>query len=335
MRVLITGGAGFIGSHTALELIAARHEPVLLDNLCNASAGVLTALAELSDKDVPFVEGDIRDRHLLDGVFGDGGFEAVIHLAGLKAVGESVEQPLRYYESNVSGSVRLLELMTRHGVKSLVFSSTASLYAGASEPLREDSPIAPLSPYARSKRMVEEILQDLRASDPGWRISILRYFNASGAHPSGLLGESPRGTPKNLLPSIAQVAAGRARLLEIYGSDYPTSDGTCIRDYVHVTDVARAHVKALEALANSSRLLLHNLGTGRGHSTLEVVRAFEHASGRQVPYSLVARRPGDRPFVCADSSRAQEELGWTATQGLDQICEDAWRWNRSHPDGFG
>ena len=336
MKVLVTGGAGYIGSHTALELLAAGHEPVLLDNFSNASPAVLPALARLAGREVPCVEGDIRDGRFLDNVFEDGRFSAVVHLAALKAVGESVSDPLRYYSHNVTGSACLLERMVRHRVRSLVFSSTATVYGAASAaPVTEDAPTAAMSPYARTKLVVEEMLRDLHSADGRWRISVLRYFNAAGAHPSGQIGESPAGTPGNLLPRIGQVAGGQGGQFEVFGGDYPTPDGTCVRDYVHVVDIARAHIEALGALAGEPRFLTHNLGTGRGHSTLEVLRAFERASGRTIPFSMASRRPGDAPVLQADPRRARAELGWTATRGLDQICSDLWRWVSACPDGFG
>ena len=335
MKVLITGGAGYIGSHTALEMLAAGHEAVLLDNFSNASRRALSALAALTCRGVPFVEGDIRDVDLLDGLFEDGDFAAVVHLASLKAAGDSAAEPLCYYANNVGGTISLLQRMARHGVKRLVFSSSASIYGPASTPLTEESPTAPASPYGRTKLVVEELLRDLHVADSGWCISILRYFNAAGAHPSGLIGEDPSGTPRNLLPYIAQVAVGRRDRLEVFGDDYPTPDGTCIRDYLHVVDLARAHVQALDYLSVEPRLAVHNLGTGRGCSVLEVLRAFERSSGRSVPYRVVARRPGDAAVSFANPSRARDELGWSAARDIDRICVDLWRWQSSRPNGFG
>ena len=334
MKVLVTGGAGYIGSHTVLELLEAGHEAVVLDNFSNSSPGSLRALGVLANRDIPFVEGDVRDGDLLDGVFGGGSFDAVIHFAALKAVGESVAEPLRYFANNVTGTAGLLEAMTTHGVRTLVFSSSATVYAPSSAALTEESPTAPASPYGRTKHLGEELLRDLHIADPDWRISCLRYFNAVGAHPSGLIGEDPIGVPKNLLPYIAQVAVGRRERLEVFGDDYPTPDGTCIRDYLHVMDLARAHVLALDYLGREGGYAVHNLGTGRGSSVLEAVRAFERASGRSIPRRVVARRPGDMPVQCADPRRARDELGWTAKWDLDRICADLWRWQSSHPNGF-
>ena len=334
MKVLVTGGAGYIGSHTVLELLAAGHEAVLLDNLSNSSLRAVNALGALANRDIPFVEGDVRDSDLLDGVLGGGNFDAVIHFAALKAAGESVAEPLRYYVNNVTGTAGLLEAMTAHGVRTLVFSSSATVYAPSSAALTEEYPTAPASPYGRTKHLGEELLRDLHSADPDWRISCLRYFNAVGAHPSGEIGEDPMGIPRNLLPYIAQVAVGRRERLEVFGDDYPTPDGTCIRDYLHVVDLARAHVLALDYLGREGGYAVHNLGTGRGHSVLEVMHAFERASGRSVPYRVAARRPGDVPFLCADPTRARDELGWTAQWDLDRICADLWRWQSSHPNGF-
>ena len=334
MKVLVTGGAGYIGSHTVLELLEAGHEAVVLDNFSNSSPRAVRALGALANRDIPFVEGDVRDGDLLDGVFGGGNFDAVIHFAALKAVGESVTEPLRYFVNNVTGTAGLLEAMTTHGVRTLVFSSSATVYAPSSAALTEESPAAPASPYGRTKHLGEELLRDLHVADRAWRISCLRYFNAVGAHRSRLIGEDPIGVPRNLLPYIAQVAVGRRERLEVFGDDYPTPDGTCIRDYLHVADLARAHVLALDYLGREGGYAVHNLGTGRGRSVLEAVRAFEQASGRSVPYRVASRRPGDVPFLCADPSRARDELGWTAQWDLDRICADLWRWQSSHPNGF-
>ena len=335
MRVLLTGGTGYIGSHTAVELLTAGHEVVLLDNLVNSSAGAVTAIRAVTGRDVPFIQGDIRDSETLDGVFRTHDVDAVIHFAALKAVGESVERPDVYHDVNVTGSERLIERMAAHNVTTLVFSSSASVYGDpASTPITEDCPTWPQSPYARTKRDVEDLLRDLHDDDPRWRISILRYFNAVGAHPSGQLGEDPKGVPGNLLPYIAQVAAGRRERLEVFGDDYPTPDGTGIRDYLHVVDLARGHLAALDYIRRSPGVGLHNLGTGRGHSVLEVVHAFESASNRTIPYRVTARRPGDVAVSCADVSRAREQLGWTATHDLRKVCEDLWLWQSSHPHGY-
>jgi UDP-glucose 4-epimerase len=325
MKILVTGALGYIGSHTCVELIAAGHQPVALDNLSNSSISVLDRGQRMA-----FIEADIRDRAALDAAFVAHSFDAVIHFAGLKAVGESVEQPLRYYDNNVSGSVALFDTMQQHGVKTLVFSSSATVYGDpATVPIREDFPLSATNPYGRSKLFIEEILRDLLKADPSWRIALLRYFNPAGAHESGLIGEAPHGIPNNLLPYIAQVAAGQRDKLSVYGADYPTPDGTGLRDYIHVVDLALGHVKTLAKLATGNGLLTYNLGTGRGNSVLEMVRAFESASGKAVPYQIVARRPGDIAACYADPALAQAELGWKAERGIAQMCADAWRWQTS------
>ena len=338
MKVLVTGGAGYIGSHTVLELLAAGHDAVVLDNFSNASPRALSGLTALAGRKVVWIEGDIRDGGCLDAVFGDGDFDAVIHFAGLKAAGESVAEPLRYYASNVAGTVRLLERMETHGVRTLVFSSSATVYrvVGADDyaPRGEGAPTGPESPYGRTKLIVEELLHDLCAANPDWRVSVLRYFNAVGAHPSGTIGEDPTGIPRNLLPCIAQVAVGRRELLEVFGNDYPTRDGTCVRDYLHVDDLARAHIRAVDYLGRNPGFAVHNLGTGRGSTVFEAIRAFERASGQSIPYRVVARRPGDVPVYVADPALARAELGWTAEWDLDRMCADLWRWQSTHPDGF-
>ena len=334
MKVLITGGAGYIGLHTAAELLENGHEVVLLDNLSNAARGAIPALSGLVNRAVPFERGDVRDEEFLDAVFDEGRFDAVMHLAALKAVGESVKDPLRYYSNNAAGTVCLLQRMAAHGVKTLIFSSSATVYRESPELLAETHSTEPSSPYGRAKLFEEEILRDLHAADPEWRISILRYFNAVGAHPSGLIGEDSTRTSGNLLPCIGQVVLGRVERLEVFGDDYLTPDGTCVRDYLHVTDLARAHISALNFLVPEPRLALHNLGTGRGHSVLKVIRAFERASGQAVPYRIVARRAGDAAISCANPVRAEAELGWTAARGLDRICADQWRFLCSHPNGF-
>ena len=335
MKILVTGGAGYIGSHTAIELAAAGHDVVVLDNLSNGTRAAVEAIGHLAGRAVPLVEGDIRDPACLDETLARHGFEAVLHFAALKAVGESTAEPLRYYQNNVAGTACLLERMAAHGVKTLVFSSSAAVYGDpASMPISEDCPPDPKSPYARTKLVVEGMLHDMHAADPDWRISILRYFNAVGAHPSGEIGEDPVGEPQNLLPFVAQVAVGRREQLRIFGNDYPTPDGTGIRDYLHVVDLARGHVRALDHLATGAGVSVHNLGTGRGHSVLEVVRAFETVSGKKVPYRLSGKRPGDVAVSYADPAKAADELGWTARFDLPRICEDLWRWQSARPHGF-
>lgn len=327
MKILVTGGLGYIGSHTCVALIEAGHEPVALDNLSNTSVAVIDRVARITGKTIGFIEADIRDRAALDAAFGAHQIGAVVHFAGLKAVGESVEQPLRYYDNNISGSVTLFEAMHQHNVKTLVFSSSATVYGDpASVPIREHFPLSATNPYGRSKLVIEDILRDLQRADPSWRIALLRYFNPVGAHESGLIGEEPNGIPNNLLPYIAQVADGRRAFLSVYGGDYPTPDGTGVRDYIHVVDLADGHVKTLSKLATSSGIFTYNLGTGRGNSVLEMVRAFEQASGKAVPYQIVARRPGDIAACYADASLAEGELGWKAQRDVAQMCADAWRW---------
>ena len=327
MKILVTGGLGYIGSHTCVELIEAGHEPIALDNLCNTSTAVQARVEKITGRPLAFVEADIRDRAALDAVFTAHQFDAVIHFAGLKAVGESVAQPLRYYDNNVAGSVNLFEAMQHHNVKTLVFSSSATVYGDpASVPISEHFPLSATNAYGRSKLMIEEILRDLIIADPSWRIALLRYFNPVGAHESGLIGEEPNGIPNNLLPYIAQVAEGRRDKLSVYGNDYPTPDGTGLRDYIHVVDLALGHVKTLTKLATAPGILTYNLGTGHGNSVLEMVRAFEHASGKAVPYQIVARRPGDIAACYADPSLAKAELGWTAERDIAQMCADSWRW---------
>ncbi len=335
--ILVTGGAGFIGSHATLELLRAGHDVVVLDSLVNSRREAVERVAALAGREVPFVEADVRDRAALDALFARHSVGAVIHFAGLKAVGESVEKPLSYWDANVGGSVALLEAMTKAGVRTLVFSSSATVYGDpASVPIPEDAPVGtPSNPYGRTKLVVEQLLADVAASDPGWRIALLRYFNPVGADSSGRIGEDPRGLPNNLMPYVAQVAVGRREALSVYGDDYPTPDGTGVRDYIHVTDLALGHLAALAHLATRKGIRAWNLGTGRGFSVLEVVRAFEEASGRMVPYQLVPRRPGDVARCWADPTRAEKELGWKATRGLAEMCADAWRWQSTNPAGYG
>ncbi len=335
MRVLVTGGAGYVGSHTSLVLLEAGHDVVMVDNLSNSSRSAVERVEELAGKSVEFHQVDILDRDGLDRIFDEAPIEAVLHFAGLKAVGESVEQPLRYFHNNVGGTVVLCEAMRSAGVRTLVFSSSCTVYGDPhTVPITEEFPLSAANPYGRSKLMIEEILRDLRISDPEWRIAILRYFNPVGAHESGRIGESPNGIPNNLLPYIGQVAVGRLPELQVYGGDYPTPDGTGVRDYVHVMDLAVGHVKALDRLAEGPGVVTYNLGTGQGHTVLEMVKAFERVSGRPVPYRIVDRRPGDIATAWADPSLAARELRWTAERDLDQMCRDAWRWQEANPQGF-
>lgn len=327
MKILVTGGMGYIGSHTCVELLKAGHEVVVYDNLSNSNTIVGDKVAQITGKKMAFIEGDIRDRAAMEAAFASNAIEAVIHFAGLKAVGESVAQPLRYYDNNVYGSLVLFETMARFGVKTLVFSSSATVYGDpASVPIVEDFPLSATNPYGRSKLMIEDMLRDLSVSDPSWRIALLRYFNPVGAHESGLIGEEPNGIPNNLVPYIAQVADGRREFLSVYGGDYPTPDGTGMRDYIHVVDLAIGHVKTLTKLATGPGVVTYNLGTGRGNSVLEMVRAFEQACGKPIPYKIVDRRPGDIAKCYADPHRAQTELDWKAERDVAQMCADAWRY---------
>ncbi|MDY0054717.1 MAG: UDP-glucose 4-epimerase GalE [Methyloversatilis sp.] len=335
-RVLVTGGAGYIGSHTCIELMAAGHQVVVVDNLCNSKRESLTRVERIAGQTLQaFVQADVRDRVAMRAVFAAHDIDAVIHFAGLKAVGESVAKPLEYYDNNVSGTVALCEVMAEAGVKALAFSSSATVYGDpASVPIREDFPTGPTNPYGRSKWMVEYLLQDLVAADPSWRIALLRYFNPVGAHESGLIGEDPNGLPNNLMPFVSQVAVGKLAELRVFGGDWPTPDGTGVRDYIHVLDLAQGHVRAIDYLAEHAGLLTVNLGTGHGYSVLEVVRAFEQASGRAVPYRIVDRRPGDIAQCYADPANANRLLGWVARRNLAQMCADAWNWQRSNPQGY-
>ncbi|GAA5445585.1 UDP-glucose 4-epimerase [Microbulbifer sp. NBRC 101763] len=336
-RVLVTGGAGYIGSHTLVALQEAGFEAVVIDSLCNSSEVALQRVQAISGKPVRFYRGDIRNRKLLDQIFTENVIHAVIHFAGLKAVGESSQKPIDYYQSNVSGSLVLLEAMQAFGVKQLVFSSSATVYGSeAPVPYVETLQTGRTSnPYGTSKWMVEQVLRDAAAANPELSVALLRYFNPVGAHPSGLIGEDPQGIPNNLLPYIAQVAVGKRNELSIFGDDYPTPDGTCLRDYLHVVDLAIGHVRALEWLADKSGAEAFNLGTGRGTSVLEIVRAFERASGVTVPYRLSPRRAGDLPAFWADASKAKCELGWVANLGLEQMMADTWRWQSKNPHGYG
>lgn len=338
--ILVTGGAGYIGSHTCVELLNAGFDVTVFDNFCNSHSEALRRVEHITGKKLHIIRGDVRDRAALVAALRESGAAAVIHFAGLKSVGESVSQPLAYYDNNIVGTVRLLEAMSECGVRTLVFSSSATVYGDPQRlPLTEDHPLSATNPYGRTKLMIEEILRDLHRSDSSWRCGILRYFNPVGAHPSGLIGEDPQGTPDNLMPYVAQVAVGRRESLNIWGNDYPTPDGTGVRDYIHVVDLAFGHLKALEALNTPERqgqtgCLTVNLGTGAGYSVLDMVRAFEQASGRPVPYKIAPRRPGDIASCYADPELALKLLGWRAERGLEAMCTDAWRWQRSNPNGY-
>ena len=333
--VLVTGGAGYIGSHACVALTEAGYEVVILDNLCNSSVVVLQRLQEICGTAPAFVQGDVRDRECLDRIFQAHTITAVLHFAGLKAVGESVDKPLDYYDNNVVGSLVLLAAMHRAGVRNLVFSSSATVYGDpVTVPIREDFALGPTNPYGRTKQMVEDILADWQAANPDWSIGRLRYFNPVGAHPSGRIGEHPQGFPNNLMPFVAQVAVGQREKLFVFGNDYATPDGTGVRDYIHVMDLVEGHVVALDYICRQRGLHTINLGTGRGVSVLDMVAAFERASGQPVPYEIVARRPGDIAACWADPGLAQELLRWQASRSLQQMCEDAWRWQAGNPKGY-
>lgn len=327
--ILVTGGTGYIGSHACVELLSAGRDILILDNFCNSQPEVANRIAGITGRQPQLVHGDIRDGALLDTLFTRHRIDAVLHFAGLKAVGESVALPLHYYDNNVHGSMVLLRAMQDHGVQQLVFSSSATVYGDQSHmPITETAATSAANPYGRSKLMVEEMLQDIAAADPQWKIAILRYFNPVGAHASGLLGESPNGIPNNLMPYLAQVAAGQLERLAIYGDDYPTPDGTGVRDFIHVVDLAQGHLRALEKLAHGQGVHIYNLGTGRGHSVLEMLRAFEQASQRTIPFRIAPRRAGDVAVSYANPAKAQSELGWQASRGIEEMCVDAWRWQQ-------
>lgn len=335
MKILVTGGAGYIGSHTCLELLKAGYEVVVVDNLANSKEEALHRVEGLSERSLSFYRVDLLDKPALDAVFASHTIDSVIHFAGLKAVGESVAIPLHYYQNNIAGTLNLCQVMQKHQVKKLVFSSSATVYGETNpSPLKEEYPLSATNPYGRSKLMIEEILRDLQRADPAWDIAILRYFNPVGAHPSGQIGEDPHGIPNNLLPYITQVAVGRLAQLSVFGNDYPTPDGTGIRDYIHVVDLAVGHIKALEKLASRPGAVAYNLGTGRGYSVLEVIEAFAQASERPIPYRITGRRPGDVAVSVADPTRAQQELGWHAELGLAEMCADSWRWQEQNPEGY-
>lgn len=335
MRVLVTGGAGYIGSHTCVELLNAGHDVLVVDNLANSKVEALDRVAEIAGREPRFVRADLRDRAALESLFRDYRFDAVIHFAGLKAVGESTERPLEYYENNIGGTISLCQAMAQAGVKNIVFSSSATVYGDpASVPIREDFPTSATNPYGRSKLFIEQILGDLHVSDEAWNVALLRYFNPVGAHASGRIGEDPNGIPNNLMPYIAQVAVGKLPRLRVFGDDYDTPDGTGVRDYIHVVDLAKGHMNALERLVARPGVVTYNLGTGRGYSVLEMAQAFENASGRSVPYDIVERRPGDIAMCYADPALAKTELNWTAELGVEEMVRDTWHWQSQNPDGY-
>lgn len=335
-KILVTGGAGYIGSHTTVELLNAGHEVVVVDNLSNSSSESLRRVEEITGKNVEFHEADVRDKEMLDAIFNKHDFEAVIHFAGLKAVGESVAKALFYYQNNLESTLTLLERMEFFDVRKLVFSSSATVYGNPDTlPITESAPKSATNPYGQTKLMIEQILEDVTATQENWNITSLRYFNPIGAHESGLIGEDPNGIPNNLVPYISQVAIGKLAALSVYGDDYDTPDGTGVRDYIHVVDLAKAHLAALEHLDHPNEYKAYNIGTGTGTSVLEMVHAFEAASGKTVPYNIVARRPGDIASCYADPSLANQELGWSAEKTVEDACRDGWKWQSNNPDGFG
>jgi UDP-glucose 4-epimerase len=336
MYILLTGGAGYIGSHTYIELVKVGFKPVILDNFSNAKPEVFNRLKAITGQDIEWVNADVRDRAALDAVFAKWSFSAVVHFAGWKAVGESVAKPLEYYDNNVVGTLRLLDAMKAANVKNLVFSSSATVYGDPhAVPILEDFPLSATNPYGRSKLMVEDILRDLRVAEPDWNIALLRYFNPVGAHESGLIGEDPQGIPNNLMPFVSQTAVGKRAKLSVFGGDYATPDGTGVRDYIHVVDLAIGHVKALQKLATAPGNVTVSLGTGVGYSVLDMVKAFEQASGKSVPYDIVARRAGDIAACYANPGKALAELGWRAEKTLQDMCNDSWRWQSQNPNGYG
>ena len=336
MSVLVTGGAGFIGSHTCVELLESGFDVVVCDNLSNASEEALKRVEKITGKTVKFYKTDVRDREGLDTIFEKENIDSVIHFAGLKAVGESVEKPLLYYDNNIHGTLVLCEAMKKAGCKSIVFSSSATVYGDPhTVPIKEDFPLHATNPYGRTKLMIEEILQDLCVSDPEWKVILLRYFNPIGAHESGLIGEDPKGIPNNLVPYVAQVAIGKHEFVRVFGNDYNTPDGTGVRDYIHVVDLAKGHVCALHKIeASDPGVLIYNLGTGIGYSVLDVVKAYGKACGKDLPYKILDRRPGDIATCYADPAKAKAELGWEAQFGIERMCADSWKWQSTNPEGY-
>lgn len=335
MAILVTGGTGYIGSHTVVELLDSGYEVVIVDNFYNSKPEVLNRIQDITGEDFKFYEIDIRDQEALDKVFSENQIEAVIHFAGLKAVGESVEIPITYYHNNITGTLMLCEVMQKHGVKKIVFSSSATVYGMDNKPpYTEDMPTSATNPYGRTKLMIEEILKDIYVSDNSWGISILRYFNPIGAHASGKIGEDPNGIPNNLLPYITQVACGKREKLYVFGEDYDTNDGTGVRDYIHVVDLAQAHIKALEKILSNTGVEIYNLGTGVGYSVLDVINTFARVNQVEVPYVITDRRPGDVATSFADPSKAFKELGWKAAKNLEDMCRDSWNWQTNNPDGY-
>lgn len=334
-KILVTGGAGFIGSHTCVELLEAGYEVVIVDNFSNSKPEALNRIKKITGKDFAFYEADLLDLAALEKIFEENKIDAVIHFAGLKAVGESVQKPVEYYHNNITGTLMLIKAMRKYGCKKIVFSSSATVYGPVNKaPYTEDMPTSATNPYGYTKVMIEQILRDVYVSDNDWSVSLLRYFNPIGAHKSGLIGEDPNGIPNNLLPYICQVAVGKLEKLGVFGDDYDTPDGTGVRDYIHVVDLSVGHVKALEKLATNPGLVTYNLGTGNGYSVLDVVKAFSEASGRKIPYEIAPRRAGDIATCYADPKKANEELGWKAERGIKEMCEDSWRWQSNNPKGY-
>lgn len=335
MAVLVTGGMGYIGSHTTVELLKEGYEVVIVDNLSNSKELVKDRIKAITGKEPKFYKYDVLNKEDMDKVFSENTIDSVIHFAGFKAVGESVAKPLEYYHNNLTSTFVLLELMRKYGVKNFVFSSSATVYGDAKIiPITEEAPLSATNPYGRTKLMLEEILRDLYSSDNSWNIALLRYFNPVGAHESGTIGEDPCGIPNNLMPFITKVAIGELKELSVFGDDYDTPDGTGVRDYIHVVDLAKGHLKALEKLKTSSGLVTYNLGTGNGYSVLDIVKAFSEASGREIPYKITARRLGDIATCYSEPRKANEELGWTAEKGIKEMCEDSWRWQSQNPKGY-
>ena len=335
MKILVTGGAGYIGSHTCVELLNAGYDIVVLDNLYNSSEKCLDAVKELTGRDFPFYKVDMLDKDAMEQVFKENEIDSVIHFAGLKAVGESTKIPVTYYHNNITGTLHLLQLMEKYGVNNIVFSSSATVYGmPKTVPITEDFPLSTTNPYGSTKLFIEQILKDAQAANNKLSVTLLRYFNPIGANKSGKMGEDPKGIPNNLLPYVAQVAVGKLEKVHVFGSDYPTPDGTGVRDYIHVVDLALGHLKALEKKSNVPGVHIYNLGTGNGYSVLQIIAAFSKACGKEIPYQIDGRRPGDIAECYADPTKARDELGWTAERGIDEMCEDSWRWQSTHPNGF-
>jgi UDP-glucose 4-epimerase len=335
MKILVTGGAGYIGSHTVVELLNAGHDVVVMDNLSNSKEESLARVSEITGRDFLFYKADLCDKPALQDIFRNNPVDAVIHFAGLKAVGESVQKPLEYFSNNVYGTLCLCEVMKKNNVKKIVFSSSATVYGDPHKvPITEDFPLSATNPYGRSKLFIEEILRDIHVSDSSWDIILLRYFNPVGAHSSGKIGEDPNDIPNNLVPYISQVAIGKLEILSVFGNDYSTPDGTGVRDYIHVVDLATGHLRAIDKIESKTGVRVYNLGTGRGYSVLEMVEAFKKASGRDIPYRITDRRPGDIAACFADPTLARNELNWIAEKGIDEMCTDTWRWQSQNPDGY-